>query len=220
MICIIGRTGSGKDYLAKEFEKLGYKVLKSYATRPKRYENEDTHIFITKEEAANITDKMAVTEINGYEYFSTISQLKENDIYIIDPEGLKTLTKSVDGKELISVIYVCVDKNKRKERAIGRTNNTEKESIVFNNRENSEDKQFTEFECRIGIHNNGVMPFANNYNSTSIIPNCISNYDLGNSVSIVECNIFHNNYKEIDAMKFIFSYLDVPISKRPKKCSN
>ena len=207
MICIVGRTGSGKDYLAKEFERFGYKILKSYTTRPKRYENEDTHIFISKEEANKIVDKMAVTEINGYEYFSTISQVKENDIYIIDPEGLKTLTKSVDNKEPIYVIYVFVDNNIRKEKAINRNSNTEQEIIVFNNRNDSENEQFTEFERHIGIHNNGVIPFANNYNSTSIIPNCISDYDLGNSVNIIKCNIFHNNYNEIDAKRFVLHYL-------------
>lgn len=207
MICIVGRTGSGKDYLAKEFERFGYKILKSYTTRPKRYENEDTHIFISKEEANKIVDKMAVTEINGYEYFSTISQVKENDIYIIDPEGLKTLTKSVNNKEPIYVIYVFVDNNIRKEKAINRNSNTEQEIIVFNNRNDSENEQFTEFERHIGIHNNGVIPFANNYNSTSIIPNCISDYDLGNSVNIIKCNIFHNNYNEIDVKKFVLHYL-------------
>jgi dephospho-CoA kinase len=207
MICIVGRSGSGKDYLANEFERFGYKILKSYTTRPKRFENEDTHIFISKEEANKIVDKMAVTEINGYEYFSTISQVKENDIYIIDPEGLKTLTKSVDNKESIYVIYVFVDGNIRKEKAINRNSNTEQEIIVFNNRNDSENEQFTEFERHIGIHNNGVIPFANNYNSTSIIPNCISDYDLGNSVNIIKCNIFHNNYNEIDAKRFVLHYL-------------
>ncbi len=32
---IAGRTGSGKDYLARLLEQRGLRVLKSYATRPR-----------------------------------------------------------------------------------------------------------------------------------------------------------------------------------------
>ena len=145
LICIIGRTGSGKDYLAKKLEEKGLKQIKSYTTRPKRNENEDTHTFITKEEADKITDKIAVTEINGYEYFATYSQVKENDIYIIDPNGLKVLTENLKDEKMI-VVYVKADDEERKERAINRADNKEKELEIFNKRNESENEQFTEFE--------------------------------------------------------------------------
>lgn len=152
LICIIGRTGSGKDYLAKKFEEKGLKQIKSYTTRPKRNENEDTHIFITKEEADKITDKIAVTEINGYEYFATYSQVKENDIYVIDPNGLKVLCENLKNEKLL-VIYVKADDNERKEKAISRVDNKENELEIFNKRNVSEDKQFTEFENILNKYN-------------------------------------------------------------------
>lgn len=145
LICIIGRTGSGKDYLAKKLEEKGLKQIKSYTTRPKRNENEDTHTFITKEEANKITDKIAVTEINGYEYFATYSQVKDNDIYIIDPNGLKVLSENLKDEKML-VVYVKADDNERKNRAINRADNKEKELEIFNKRNESEDAQFTEFE--------------------------------------------------------------------------
>lgn len=145
LICIIGRTGSGKDYLAKKLEEKGLKQIKSYTTRPRRNENEDTHTFITKEEANTITDKIAVTEINGYEYFATYSQVKDNDIYIIDPNGLKVLSENLKDEKMI-VVYVKADDNERKNRAINRADNKEKELDIFNKRNESEDAQFTEFE--------------------------------------------------------------------------
>lgn len=145
LICIIGRTGSGKDYLAKKLEEKGLKQIKSYTTRPKRNENEDTHTFITKEEANEITDKIAVTEINGYEYFATYSQVKDNDIYIIDPNGLKVLSENLKDEKMM-VVYVKADDNERKSRAINRADNKEKELEIFNKRNESENEQFTEFE--------------------------------------------------------------------------
>lgn len=152
IICIIGRTGSGKDYLAKKFEEKGLKQIKSYTTRPKRYENEDTHTFITKEEADKITDKIAVTEINGYEYFATHSQVKENDIYIIDPNGLKVLCENLKDEPMM-VIYVKADDEERKKRAIDRADDEEKELEIFNKRNESENEQFTEFEKLLDMFN-------------------------------------------------------------------
>jgi len=145
LICIIGRTGSGKDYLAKKLEEKGLKQIKSYTIRPKRNENEDTHTFITKEEANEITDKIAVTEINGYEYFATYSQVKDNDIYIIDPNGLKVLSENLKDEKML-VVYVKADDDERKNRAINRADNKEKELEIFNKRNESENEQFTEFE--------------------------------------------------------------------------
>lgn len=145
LICIAGRTGSGKDYLAKKLEEKGLKVLKSYTTRPRRTENEDTHTFITKEEADKITDKIAVTTINGYDYFATYTQVKENDIYVIDPNGLKTLCENLKDEKIV-VIYVKANDEERKKRAVERSDNLEKELEIFNKRNDSENKQFTEFE--------------------------------------------------------------------------
>ena len=152
LICIIGRTGSGKDYLAKKLEEKGLKQIKSYTTRPKRNENEDTHTFITKEEANEITDKIAVTEINGYEYFATYSQVKDNDIYIIDPNGLKVLCENLKDEKMI-VVYVKADNEERKKRAIERSDNPEKEAEIFERRNKSEDEQFTEFENILNKYN-------------------------------------------------------------------
>ena len=71
MILIIGRSGSGKDHLARELSKHGLKQVLSYTTRPPRRPDEDTHIFIKPEESCNYKDKIATTEIAGCEYFAT-----------------------------------------------------------------------------------------------------------------------------------------------------
>ena len=149
MYLIVGRSGSGKDYLAAKMEKRGLKVVKSYSTRPRRTENEDSHIFVSKEEADAITDKIATTEINGFEYFATKRQVEECDIYIIDPHGLYELVENMPG-QIFTVIYVFVeDDMTRKLKAINRASNVIKEEETFDKRNNAERGQFDEFEAKL-----------------------------------------------------------------------
>ena len=115
---LVGESSSGKDSLANMLEKDGYKVLKSYSTRPKRENETNTHIFISSEEVCKYKDEIiAYTKIGEYEYFSTMPQLLESDIYIIDPNGveyLKSKTKDID----IVTIYINVSEEERKYRAL------------------------------------------------------------------------------------------------------
>ena len=152
---IVGRSGAGKDTYAHFLEEQGLKGVKSYATRPKRSYDEDTHIFITQEEADKITDKVAVTNINGYEYFATKKQVDEADYYIIDPKGIMELTHNY--KDLkYKIIYLYCDKEVRKERAISR-GDAEKEIEIFTKRCNSENAQFNEFEKWIFTFDNVII---------------------------------------------------------------
>ena len=214
MICIVGRSGSGKDYLANEFAKLGYKVIKSYTTRPKRNENEDTHIFITPEEAKTFTDKVAETTINGYEYFATFEQVKNNDIYIIDPEGLKPLTKNINGREPIYIIYVYSDFDERKEKAISRSADKEKELEVFMKRHQSEDEQFCQFEECIELNKERYYSY---YNSCTAFNSSLRNsYDNGNYTTIVDCTIYNNKYDANITKAFMLYYLMYKYKLLPK----
>ncbi len=145
---IVGRTGAGKDYLVSKLKEHGLSVVKSYATRPKRDENENTHIFITPEEAKEYTDRVAETTINGYEYFATRKQVEESDIYIIDPNGIKVLTKLMPDATF-HIVYVYADNMERRLHAVSRAENKIKEEQVFDERNASENDQFDEFEDAI-----------------------------------------------------------------------
>ena len=51
IICIVGRSGSGKTTAAEYLEELyGLKSIQSYTTRPKRKPNETGHTFVTEDE--------------------------------------------------------------------------------------------------------------------------------------------------------------------------
>ncbi len=145
MILIIGRTGAGKDYLARELANAGLKQVLSYTTRPQRTPDEDTHVFIKPEESAAYKDKIATTVINGYEYFATKQQMKDNQVYIIDPKGMYELLSNCPDITF-TVCYLYADDSQRKTKAVGRGADALHEAAVFDKRNTSEDGQFTEFE--------------------------------------------------------------------------
>ena len=165
MILIAGRTGSGKNTYADILKEKGYKEVISYTTRPKRYETEDTHIFISNEEADIIEDKVASTTINDYKYFATKKQIQDADYYIIDPIGIAELTENCPDTEFL-IIYIDADKETRYNRALSR-GNSEKEADIFNKRDASEDKEFTEFEEIMNRYDN-IIVHDNNKNGTDL----------------------------------------------------
>ena len=148
-IMIIGRSGSGKDTLARILtEKYGYRQLFSTTTRPRRTPTEDTHVFVTEEEANTMTDRVAETVINGYQYFATKGQLEESDIYVIDPRGLDCVCKNAPDIPLY-VVYVEASQDTRLARAKSRAADAELAEKIFYSRQADEDAQFSDFETVI-----------------------------------------------------------------------
>lgn len=105
LITITGPSGAGKDTVARMLSEMGgYKVLCSYTTRPKREGeiNGVEHHFVEKCEVPH--DKMlAYTKYGGYEYWTTIDQVKDKAIYVIDEDGLKALRKKFPEIEIFSI---------------------------------------------------------------------------------------------------------------------
>ena len=118
------------------------------ATRPIGYDDEDTHIFISEEQASTIPfeDRVAYTNIGDYQYFATKAQVQESDAYIIDPKGVKVLLEKMPEENFIIVYIRPVDRDIQKLNGTTRADNVEQESKVFEKRYNAEDGQFTEFE--------------------------------------------------------------------------
>ena len=109
LICLVGESGSGKDTIT-EILKLDYGLtsIKSYTTRPKRYNGENTHIFVDDKAFSELKDVVAYTEFNGYKYCATAEQIENNDIYIIDPDGIKYFREHYKGDKGIIAIYIKV----------------------------------------------------------------------------------------------------------------
>lgn len=170
---ILGRTGSGKDALREILQReYGWNFVQSYTTRPQRSaEDGRSHIFLSQHEADKIQDRMAYTNINGYDYFSTRDQVEAADGYIIDPRGAEMLLgNDPDGYYQIVYMRPC-DKDVQRNLSIGRADDPEKEARIFEARSESESGQFDRFEECLdngepefpGRSNYEVLSFVNTY---------------------------------------------------------
>jgi len=143
LICLMGRTASGKDTLANKLcERTGLRQIISYTTRERRVNEGDTHIFISDEEYKTLEDSgriAAFTQIGTYKYCCTIDQLYENDIYVIDPVGVLHL-RELDLPNLrLVTVYVNTPDDVRKDRALSKRGD---DRLTFMKREMAERDQF------------------------------------------------------------------------------
>lgn len=147
IICIVGKTSSGKDTITRHImEKFGLGMVCSYATRPMREGevNGREHYFVTKEQMQELlkTEHVIAYTINdetGVEYFATAeSVLADNVIYIINPEGIVYLKEHLPEDFRLLQIYVYLDEAEIERRAMLRKDNPK----AFRDRINSERKEF------------------------------------------------------------------------------
>ena len=162
IILIVGRSGAGKSELARLIAKeYGLKQVQSYTTRQPRteelekgLENSD-HLFISDKEFDNLTDIAAQTTINGVRYCTTKDILRQSDLYVIDPKGVKYLRENIGREFHIVQFYIYADEEIRKQRHMQRGAT----ASDFDAREASEAQQFEDYENNHGydiiIYNNG-----------------------------------------------------------------
>lgn len=175
---IAGRTGRGKDYLKGLLEeKHDWTFVLSATTREPRYDGEDTHVFLTHEQADAIpaSEKAAVTLIdNGGErpdeYFATRKQVSEADGYIIDPKGISMLLKNMPDEQF-RIVYVQADEKQARRKAIERAGDNQDAGRIFDARTADENGQFLKFERKIACHEGlppnckGVIVVNNDYSN-------------------------------------------------------
>lgn len=136
----MGLSGCGKDSFARSF---GEQLI-SVTTRPPRYTGEASHVFVSEDEANQMTDRVAETIIDGYQYFATREQFEKCDVYVIDPKGLGDLCKRAPDVGLC-VLYINASKDVRKQRAIDRAEDKEEAERVFDSRYEDEHQMFEDF---------------------------------------------------------------------------
>ena len=99
LILIVGESGVGKDFVAKE---LGYPRVCSYKEgKPRVGEiNGREHYFVTTEEMDKICkrdDLIAYTQTGSVRYCATLDQLNHPiTTYIINEDGIKWLRKIIN----------------------------------------------------------------------------------------------------------------------------
>lgn len=128
IILICGASGSGKSSVADKLHDLyGWKSIDSYTTRPKRSENEGTHIFVSDDEfnKINPASMVAYTEFSGYRYCATTDQVEEAQMYVIDPFGIKTFFERYRGNKNVLIVYLSCRERTRFNRMLKRGDTVE-----------------------------------------------------------------------------------------------
>ena len=147
LIIICGKTNFGKSTLKNALLQHGFESIVTYTTRSPRLgevNGVDYH-FVSEEEYSEINKSKefcAYTEINGYKYATTLEELSESDIYVIDPAGAEYLKAYCGDRFKFVEIYFSSPFELAKSRYIKRDGDEES----FYSRYNSEDKQFSEYE--------------------------------------------------------------------------
>ena len=168
LLCIMGRTSCGKDTLVGRLcERTGLTAITSYTTRPRRANEGDTHIFSSREEYERMQAEgniAAYTEIAGNYYWTTIEQLYQHSVYIIDPRGVETLRElNLPNLKLVTV-YINTPDDIRKERALNKRGD---DKVTFMKRDMAEREQFR------GMLRNADFDYA------------ISNIDVSRAYSVL-----------------------------------
>lgn len=150
IVCVLGRTSSGKTSIAKEAcSRLGLRMMKSYTSRPPRAgetERNTDHYFVDQDTIIKLLgqdDKVcAYTAMNGYYYLGLKEDLDHSDVYVIDPEGLEDLQRRYSkGYEFVQV-YVRVAPQIGMRRAAARGDNL----ALFRKRYDAENTRFARYE--------------------------------------------------------------------------
>lgn len=153
LICLVGRTGSGKSTIARALNKtyFGRKedtIVKSYTTRPKRPREEQTsdHKFIQPNDVNRYRNEIiAYTKIGPYEYFATLTDIEKAKIYIIDPIGMDHLKENLKQRGIsyrLFVVYLYVNADTRTRRLLNRGDSIR----TIQTRNQKEENEFTDFE--------------------------------------------------------------------------
>lgn len=106
LFLFVGPSGSGKTTAVEELAKsCGYLTVQSYTTRPRRYENETGHTFITDAQFDELENIVAYTVYNNYKYCTTKDQLDLISTYVVDITGVETLLQNYHTDRPIVIFY-------------------------------------------------------------------------------------------------------------------
>ena len=123
LFLLVGPSGSGKSTLAGALEKEGFVSVKSFTTRPPRGENEGGHIFVSEYNAPS--DTIAHAVYDGYDYWTTESQLGESDVYVVDPEEALRLQSQLNTSRNVAIVFLNPGEETCRERMAERGDSSE-----------------------------------------------------------------------------------------------
>ena len=118
IICIVGKSGSGKTFIANYLEEeYGIPMIESRTTRPPRHDGEKGHNFVSDAEFDTYKDewKIAYTKFGNYRYTCLHSDVIEPlSCYVIDEFGLMYLRGNFTDTYDLYAVRVSMDDRHRK----------------------------------------------------------------------------------------------------------
>lgn len=111
-IVLVGRGGSGKDYMRKKFEERGFKYCVSYTSRPRRegekegkdYKFVDDNFFNN-----NVHKFYEIADFNGWKYGRTIEDFERASLLIMTPSGIKNIRP--EHRKKCFIIFIDPDRD-------------------------------------------------------------------------------------------------------------
>lgn len=148
MICIYGKSGSGKDIFSELLiQNNDFVLCKRPTTRPKRYNSVDNnYVFMSEKEFENNDNIVFKTQFREWWYGVYKEHLKShNNLLVLTIDGI---TANKIKKEYPSTILIEIraDKNVRKNRCIQRETNPD--IFEINRRMNADDKDYKNLEFK------------------------------------------------------------------------
>lgn len=115
-IVLVGKAGSGKDFLRRKFEDRGFTYAISYTTRPPREGevNGKDYYFISEDEAKVLIESNFFYEyviFNGWIYGTSMSQFLQDDLFIMTPKGISHIKP--EDRESCFIIYLDIPTSTR-----------------------------------------------------------------------------------------------------------
>lgn len=147
-IILVGRGGSGKDFMRKKFEARGFKFCVSYTSRPKRegekegvdYKFVDDNFFHN-----NVHKFYEIDDFNGWKYGRTIEDFEKASLLIMTPNGIKNIKP--EHRKKCFIIFIDPEREIIKKRLIERKNADSAERRLIADDEDF--LNFTDYDIRI-----------------------------------------------------------------------
>ncbi len=161
VVCIVGESGTGKSTAASFFTDKGFNEVQSHTDRPKRSEDEDGHIFETKESFDTIreVEKIATTVYGDFRYCTTHNDIKHTSVFVVDENGLNELLGYSEQYRVISIrmfrnIKGISDSRAKRNLDQYKMKNNKFDAILFNNGSlNRLQSEIDKFAKTLVIHN-------------------------------------------------------------------
>lgn len=141
-IILVGRGGSGKDFMRKKLEQRGFKYCVSYTSRPKRENEKEGRDYYFRDETFfnnNIHKFYEIDNFNGWKYGRIIEDFERSSLLIMTPRGVANIKP--EHRKKCFIIFIDPEREILRKRLIERNDADSAERRL-----EADDKDFMDFK--------------------------------------------------------------------------